>query len=65
MHPQITVGGTSIRPIDLCLAKKRKLGFERFPRGILNVLIAARFLSAELVAGEGKDLQSLLTVLLV
>ena len=61
---EVFVHGTCITSINVDLLEERIRGAFAL-RKLLDIFVAARLLPAELVAGEGKDLEALATILSV
>lgn len=63
--PQELINGAGIIPVDVDLGEHGELGaVEIFSEG-LDLSVGSGLLPQELVAGEGKDLKSMLSILLV
>ena len=65
MESQIFVGLVSVDAVDVDLGEEQKLGSVLLLGELLDRLVAAWLLLLELVAGEGKDLQALVSILFV
>ena len=54
-----------VLPVDLAFSEHGERGIVALSGELLNLCIRARFLPPELIAGEGKDLETLLSILRV
>lgn len=63
--PQVLIDGACILPVDIYLGEERELGLVYLFNEGLDLGVAPRLMIHELVAGEGKDLQSLVSILVV
>ena len=65
LRPEESVNGVSVGPVDIDLRKHRELSVVGSLREGLDFGFCARLLIPELVAGECKDLEPLIDILLV
>ena len=54
-----------VRPVDLAFREHGERGIVALSSKLFYLCVCARLLPSELIAGEGKDLETLLSILLV